>query len=255
MQPLVKICGLTNYEDAALALDLGADAIGFVLAASPRRVEPAVAADILSRLRSEGRLPPPNDRGRAPDPRPRIVTGSSAPRAFGPRAIGVFVNEDPAAMADIIDFVGLDAAQVHGDEAAEDCARFGFPWYRALRARDGAEACALAAMGWACPRLLFDASVAGAYGGSGKAVPGAVALAARDGTRGAGMEFFLAGGIGAANVADILDLVAPDGIDVCSGVEEGPGRKSRAAMEKLFSEIRRSCASATAEGRTHGKAQ
>jgi phosphoribosylanthranilate isomerase len=88
-------------------------------------------------------------------------------------------------------------------------------------------------------RLLFDAAVDGAYGGTGSSVPRAIAVAARDATRASEKEFFLAGGIGPGNVAEIIESVGPDGLDVSSGVEEGPGKKSRAAMERLFAEISR----------------
>jgi phosphoribosylanthranilate isomerase len=198
--PLIKICGITNFEDAALALELAPDAV----------------AAILSRLRAEGAL----------------VPGSA-------EAVGVFVNEDPDAMADIVSLAALDRAQIHGDETPEACARFGFPWYRALRAATDDEAEGLAGLGWACPRLLFDTAVGGSYGGSGKSMPATVAMAARDAARGAGKEFFLAGGIGPGNVAALILEIGPDGIDVGSGVEERPGKKSRAALERLFAEIGR----------------
>jgi phosphoribosylanthranilate isomerase len=87
---------------------------------------------------------------------------------------------------------------------------------------------------WSCGRLLFDAAVTGSYGGTGKRVSSDAALEAGRLVRAAGKEFFLAGGIGPANVAEAIRELGPDGIDVGSGVEEAPGRKSEKALEALF---------------------
>ncbi|MGO8693243.1 MAG: phosphoribosylanthranilate isomerase [Rectinemataceae bacterium] len=215
MRPRVKICGITRFDDAALALGLGADEIGFVFAASPRRIAPEEAASIVERLDRKGWL-------------------------GGKRTVGVFVNERPEEMARIVALVGLDAVQVHGDESPEDCAAFGFPWYRALRIGSEEEALSRCAEPWHCPRILVDAAVRGAYGGTGLRLLPAAARAAAGATRLAGKDFFLAGGITPDNVAEILAAVGPDGIDLSSGVEERPGRKSRPGLERLFAEIARS---------------
>jgi phosphoribosylanthranilate isomerase len=228
MKPKVKICGVTNAEDGALALSLGADELGFVLAPSPRRIEPEALKALLDALRGEGRLP-----------------------SF--RAIGVFVNERTDAMRDIIAYCGLDAAQVHGDETPADCGAFGFPWYRALRIGSVADAGRLVHSGWGCPRILVDASPQSAivakqkaqpsaqtevaYGGTGKSVGTWAALAARDLARDCGKEFFVAGGIGPRSVASAIWSLSPDGIDASSGIEERPGRKSREKLEALFAKI------------------
>jgi phosphoribosylanthranilate isomerase len=220
MRPKVKICGITNAEDGALALALGADELGFVLAPSPRRVEPEAARSILEALRGEPGLPP-----------------------F--RAIGVFVNEGEGAMRDILSFSGLDAAQVHGDEDPVACAAFDFPWYRALRIGSVADALSLVGTAWPCPRLLVDASSRTLYGGTGGRIGAWAALAARALARGAGKEFFIAGGIGPRSAASVIHSLSPDGVDVSSGVEERPGKKSAAKMEALFAEISRASAHAS----------
>ncbi|MFZ4617009.1 MAG: phosphoribosylanthranilate isomerase [Rectinemataceae bacterium] len=222
----MKICGLTRLGDARLALGLGADELGFVLAPSPRRVEPELVKMILEALRGSG-------------------------KPF--RAIGVFVNEAPAAMREILAFTGLEAAQVHGDEDAATCTAFDFPWYRALRpGTDGAAiplAAGTAASGmaaWTCPRILADAAVKGSYGGTGTTLALPLALAARDETRTAGKEFFLAGGLGPANVLGVLAALRGDGIDgnkgidgidASSGLEEAPGIKSPDLLRAYFAEI------------------
>jgi len=210
----IKICGITSHEDARLALDLGADLIGFVIADSPRRVRPEEAGAIVARLRDEGRL-------------------------AGRGTVGVFVNESPAAMARAMSEAGLDEAQIHGDESPEDCADLPFPWYRALRIGSVGDAESRLSAGWPCGRVLVDALSASGYGGTGESVAAAVAIVARDIAAGMGKEFFLAGGIGTHNVASVVRSIRPDGIDVCSGVEERPGRKSREKLERLFAELRR----------------
>lgn len=213
MRIKVKICGITVAEDAELALSLGADELGFVLAPSPRRVEPEAVRAILSRLRGDGRLP-----------------------AF--RAVGVFVNEPVDAMRDIMSFAGLDAAQVHGDETPEDCAAFGFPWYRALRIASVHEALRLVGAGWDCPRVLVDAHARSAYGGTGASIGSWAAIAAGVLARERGQEFFVAGGVRPRSAASFVHSLGPDGLDVSSGVEESPGRKSRAKLEALFRAVR-----------------
>ena len=212
----IKICGITRLEDARLALQLGADEIGFILAPSPRRIAPVAVRALLAALRAEP---------------------GAAARPF--RAVGVFVNEEPDRMREIIAISTIDVAQIHGDEGPEDCATFDFPWYRVIRPASPDEARLLSGAGWNCPRVLADASARGAYGGTGKGLAPEVALAARDSVRAAGKEFFLAGGLGPSNVADAILQVSPDGVDLSSGVEEAPGIKSAALLEALFAVARR----------------
>jgi phosphoribosylanthranilate isomerase len=222
MKMKVKICGITNVEDARLALSLGAQELGFVLAPSPRRVEPDAVRAILEILKGEGQLP-----------------------SF--RAIGVFVNEDAGGMRDIVGFAGLDAAQIHGDELPSACAGFGFPWYRALRIASVADAQRLAPAGWACPRILVDAASQGSYGGTGGTIGTWAALAAGAIVRERGKEYFVAGGVRPRNVASFIHSLKPDGLDVSSGVEEAPGKKSRDKLEALFREIHRAEEARSAE--------
>jgi phosphoribosylanthranilate isomerase len=218
----VKICGVTNAEDGKLALALGADELGFILAPSPRRVAPESVKVIVETLR-----------------------GDSNQGAF--KAVGVFVNEEPRAMRDIMTFAKLDLAQIHGDESPEACAAFDFPWYKALRIGSVADAERLAGRPWLCGRILVDSAppakipstAAGAsYGGTGSPIGTWAALAARVRARESGKEFFVAGGIRPHNVANFIYSFSPDGIDVSSGVEESPGRKSKDKLVALFSAIK-----------------
>jgi phosphoribosylanthranilate isomerase len=213
MKTKVKICGITRLEDALLALSLGADELGFVLAPSPRKIEPEALHRLLSELRG----------------------GDALPRF---RAIGVFVNESADAMRDIISSTGLDAAQIHGDETPSECEAFDFPWYRALRIGSVADAHSLVEAGWSCPRILVDSASHRGYGGTGESIGTWAAIAAGKLARERGKEFFVAGGIKPRNVASFVYSIGPDGLDVSSGVEEAPGRKSRAKLEALFREVR-----------------
>lgn len=206
----VKICGITNIDDALLALDLGADFLGFVFASSPRRIGVGEAAAILRAL----------------------------PASFpSGRAVGVFVNESTAAMRRILEETGIGVAQVHGDEAPEQCASFPFPWYRALRIRGERDLEAARVGEYRCPRILFDALVEGSYGGTGRGIAPVLAARALGAARKAGKEAWLAGGIGPGNVAGIVGSLFPDGIDASSGLEESPGKKSREKMEKFFAAL------------------
>jgi phosphoribosylanthranilate isomerase len=209
----VKICGITNYKDAALALDLGADRIGFVMAPSPRRMESEAVRSIVSRLRDEGRLE-------------------------GRGTVGVFADERPSEIARILSFATLDEAQLEGGESPEECALLPFPWYKKIKVDSVEDAESRVAAGWTCGRILIDAAYSSAAG-AGKTFGVWATLAARDIARGLGKEVVLAGGIGARNVASVVHSLAPDGIDLCSSVEDAPGRMSREKLERLFGELRR----------------
>jgi len=211
----VKICGLTNYEDTALAVSLGADVIGFIFAQSPRKVAPETVAGLLRALSAKGL-------------RDRVIT------------VGVFVNEKQETIERVLRQTGLDTVQLHGDEKSTDADRYPFNWYKALRisSKEDVDTVVVKEQ-WHCSRLLVDAMVAGLYGGTGKKITVDVARYAKKRVKDAGKEFFLAGGITPENVYTVLNAVQPDGIDVGSGVEETPGKKSVEKMERLLGEIKR----------------
>lgn len=189
----VKICGITNGEDAQVAVAAGADALGFVMyRKSPRWVEPSVARAIIADL-------------------PPFVL-----------PVGVFVNEDAAAVRSLMDECGFTLAQLHGDESAAYCQQLGRPVLKALRVKDRGSFLALAEFqGRARVRgVLIDAFSEGAYGGTGHTVDWTLAAeAARS------VPILLAGGLTPSNVAEAVRLVQPYGVDVSSGVEKSPGKK------------------------------
>lgn len=202
--PKVKICGITTVEDARSALEAGADLLGLnFYPPSPRAIGPERAMAIRDAIGDDGQL------------------------------VGVFVNHPPAEMAELVETVGLDLVQFHGDEPWAWVEPFAERAIRALRFDRAPEASELEPwVGvWA---WLFDTPSTRLWGGSGQSWDhGSVAEVARR------HPSFVAGGIGPDNVREIVGAV-PDlyGLDVCSGVESSPGVKDRALLRRLFEEIR-----------------
>ena len=189
----IKICGLTNAEDAQAAAEAGADALGFVFyRKSPRYVELPVAKAIISRL-------------------PPFVL-----------PVGVFVNEQVKVVRDIMDECGLAFAQLHGDESASYCDSLARPVLRAIRLQGRGDLLALAEYkGRVQVRgFLVDAFSERAYGGTGRLVDWTLAAEAAKAT-----HILLAGGLTPDNVQEAIRQVRPYGVDVSSGVEASPGKK------------------------------
>lgn len=200
----VKICGTTNLEDALASVDAGADALGFVFAESPRRVEPAVVAQITRSL---------------PD---------------GIERVGVFVNESAERIREIARQVGLTAVQLHGYETLDvtTALKTGpgspgelqvilvFPMPRSGEIGEG-----LFQFGNA-DRVLFDTAAQGKRGGSGQTwnwKRGKAFLEIL--SNHVKKKVVIAGGLTASNVADAIRALRPWGVDVASGVEREPGKK------------------------------
>ena len=219
----VKICGLTRFEDALVALQAGADYLGFIFyPPSPRAITPEAAATLITRLRAT--LPP-------------------APRPLATRFVGVFVNEPPAAAAAILDGCGLDLAQLSGDEPAADVTDPASPLfgraYKALRPHSLAEADDGAARfaappGGAGPRLLLDTPHGRLYGGTGET--GDWGIAATLAARLPGL--MLAGGLSPDNVAAAVAAVRPFAVDVAGGVERAPGIKDADRVRTFIANAR-----------------
>lgn len=200
----VKVCGITRRDDALLAADLGASAVGFVFwPESPRYIEPAAAAAIALDL----------------------------PADIAP--VGVFVDPTVSELRRVGAQVGLAAVQLHGDESATLCD--GLP-YRVLKAVPVAGAATAAAADRVPSRVtvLLDARDPVRRGGTGRTVDWVLAaeVAAR-------RRVFLAGGLRPENVGEALRRVRPYGIDVSSGVESQPGRKDAGRLRDFFEEVAR----------------
>ncbi len=202
----IKICGLTNAEDASAAVEAGADAVGFVFhKKSPRCAETAAVKAIVKEL-------------------PPFVL-----------PIGVFVNEDAKVVRDIMDSCGLTLAQLHGDETAAYCEMLGRPVLKAIRLRDRRSFLALAEFqGRAGVRgFLIDAFSPDAYGGTGQVADWSLAAEAASAA-----TILLAGGLTPLTVSDAIRRVRPYGVDVSSGVEVSPGKKDHAKLRAFVQAAR-----------------
>ena len=198
---MVKICGITTEADALLAVGLGADAVGFVLAPSPRQVSPGTVADIVKRL------------------------------PHGVLTVGVFRDEAPQRVVDIANHIGLGAVQLHGHETAQQsewvrrrvaCVIKAFP----------AGARAIARFGdFGADFLLID----GASPGSGEVFDWRLDEGVADPRR-----LIVSGGLDPTNVAQAIAHLHPYGVDVASGVESAPGRKDPQLVGAFVANARRS---------------
>ena len=237
-KPRVKICGLTNLEDAQAAMEAGADLLGFIFyEKSPRYVDPRTVASIVGALKSARRAafhPPPSTLCEAP--RSASGVGHSPPSALHPPTlfVGVFVNPSLEQVTQMLNHCGLDLAQLHGEEDPELLAFLARRAFKALRPRSAADAEAAAARYASLgplggPDLLVDAYRPGLRGGSGELGdwPLAAGLASD-------YRLLLAGGLTPINVAAAIRQVHPWGVDVASGVEAAPGRKDHARMRAFI---------------------
>ncbi|MEI6353853.1 MAG: phosphoribosylanthranilate isomerase [Methylococcus sp.] len=198
----VKICGLTRIEDALAAVRLGADALGLVFyPESPRVVSVEVARSIIERL-------------------PPFIT-----------IVGLFVNEDPGTIADIVSEVRLDLLQFHGDETEADCQGFGRPFIKAIRMRSDLDLPAALARFPGASGFLVDAFEADAMGGTGRAFDWGRL------TQAMAQNLIVAGGLRPDNVTAALKALRPYALDVSSGVEAQKGIKDEAKMAAFLSEV------------------
>lgn len=192
----VKICGVTDPADAAMAIEAGADALGFNFYPGSKRY--------LSLAENRGWI---SDLAGQVD------------------RVAVVVNAGPAELSALREAGCFEAIQFHGDENPSACAAAGFPrWMRAVRVKDAASAAQIA--DYATPHILLDAWSAAGYGGTGERLSWDVA-------RGIVLGFpdrriLLAGGLTPDNVATAVRIARPFGVDVAGGVESAPGRKDPA---------------------------
>jgi phosphoribosylanthranilate isomerase len=189
---LVKICGITNAGDARVAADAGADAVGIIFAESPRRVDVEEARRISIAL-------------------PENVI-----------RVGVFVDEDPAEVLMISREVGLDLAQLHGDEPPETVTALREAGVKVMKALRVESAATLEAIDeFEADLFLLDAYSSRARGGTGERFDWGVAksLKGRD-------NIVVSGGLGPENVREAVEFFEPFGVDASSSLEDGPGRKN-----------------------------
>ena len=200
----VKVCGITRVEDALAAAELGADAVGMVFwARSSRYVEPARAAPIARCL-------------------PPMVS-----------AVGVFVDPAEDEVRAILDTVRCDLLQFHGDESPEFCARFGVPYVKAVRMREGTDLNAAAQRHGEARALLLDTYRKSVPGGTGETFDWALVPASLS------KPVIIAGGLDAACIGEAIAAVKPYAVDVSGGVESAPGIKNPEKIEAFIREVQR----------------
>lgn len=214
----VKVCGLTRAEDVREAVELGAWALGFVLAESPRQVTPGQAADLIVAARAVR----PGGRGRAAD----------ADRP-GPISVLVVTTQPTDWVAAALDAAGADAVQLSGGADGAPVADVRAAAAR-LRRRPLVIAAADAADAHLADLVLLDARADGAYGGTGRTLDWAALAARPPASRD---RLVLAGGLRPGNVAEAVRLLRPAAVDVSSGVEAGPGRKDHGALRDFFAAV------------------
>jgi phosphoribosylanthranilate isomerase len=202
----VKICGITNWGDAKLAISAGADALGFnFYGASPRRIALSHAREIIRHM-------------------PRRVA-----------AVGVFVNEAESEILRIARAANLNMLQLHGEETPETVKKLAceFPVIKAFRVRPKFRARELAPYEDAAAFML-DGFEPGRHGGTGKTFDWRVVQQAKRFG-----PIILAGGLRAENVATAIRSARPFAIDVCSGVEARPGKKDAKKLKTLMAAVER----------------
>ena len=200
----MKICGITNYQDASMAVDLGVSTLGFIFADSPRQITPQKARDIILAI-------------------PPFV-----------KTVGVFVNESPAAIKEVKQYCGLDLVQLHGDESPELCSALLPYTVKALRIKDESSLKTSRMYHGKVRALLLDTYAKNRAGGTGKVFDWQLALKIKK----LEIPIVLAGGLGPSNIAGAIDTVRPYAVDVNSGVEKCPGKKSHRLMKELMEKVK-----------------
>ena len=204
----VKICGITNLEDALVSVEAGAFALGFnFYPRSSRYIDPQSARAIIAQL-------------------PTSVLN-----------VGVFVNEaTPDSVARLADAAGVSAIQLHGDESPDYCLALKDRYViKAIRIDSGFSPDR--GLKYETQAILLDAFSGEAYGGTGQTIDWSLALRTRDLVP----RLFLAGGLSPENVVEAIAKVGPYAVDACSCLESSPGRKDAARVRAFVSAAQTKC--------------
>jgi len=200
----IKICGITNLQDAQWAAQCGADALGFVLAESPRRIAPARAREILRRIEP-------------------FVTG-----------VGVFVDLPAEEVKSLLGATGCAVAQLHGSEPPEYLDQLApYAVIKAIRVGPALDATHVGRYK-GVSAILLDTFVEGSAGGTGQRFDPKLAGALVQ----EGWRVIMAGGLTPENVADVVASVRPYGVDVSTGVERAPGSKDPEKVARFIAAVR-----------------
>ncbi len=194
----VKICGITNLDDAKYAIRCKADAVGFVFdKESPRHVAPQRASEIVAQL-------------------PEYIS-----------KIGVFVNADRRFIHDVVSTVNLSAVQLYGHEGADDLINYETSVIKAFRVKNDFDIAVM--RNYIVDAFLLDTHKEGGAGGTGLTFNWNIALRAKEFGR-----VILSGGLDPENIEEAVRFVQPYGVDVCSGVEKEPGKKDPAKVREFI---------------------
>jgi phosphoribosylanthranilate isomerase len=198
----VKICGITNLEDALTAVKLGAHALGFVFAPSPRQIAPQKVRKIIRAI-------------------PPFV-----------KTVGVFVNEAPATIRGVKQHCGLDLVQLHGDESPAFCDELMPYTIKSVRIKDESFLQTSRAYHGKVRALLLDTYSKEKVGGTGKTFDWNLAIKVKK----MGLPIILSGGLGPSNIDLAIHTVRPYAVDVNSGIEKYPGKKNPILMKAVMVE-------------------
>ncbi len=198
----VKICGITRVEDALVAVENGADAIGLVFyEPSPRAVSIEQAIKIVNQI-------------------PAFIS-----------IVGLFVNAEERFIRDVISNVALDLLQFHGDEVPEECSRYALPFMKAIRVKSDTNLVQCAKDYSASRALLLDTYTEGVAGGTGHTFDWGLIPSNLN------KPVVLAGGLTAENVASAIQQVKPYAVDVSGGVELSKGIKDAAKIAAFMQQV------------------
>ena len=200
----IKICGITSMEDAFVAVDAGANALGFIFAKSPRQIIPKQAREIISSL-------------------PPFV-----------QTVGVFVNERSSNIKKIMDLCGLDLIQLHGNESVDECMSLMPRAIKAFRIQDDSSLEQIRPYAGKVRAFVLDTYSKRAMGGTGKTFDWKLAVTAKQ----VGVPVILAGGLSPVNIGEAVSLVRPFAVDINSGVEDSPGRKNSLLVRQAVAAVR-----------------
>lgn len=200
----IKICGLTNMEDALECQKLGVDYLGFIFAQTPRRADPVAVSKIVEALNGEV------------------------------KTVGVFVDETSEAL-DIANYCSLDYVQLHGNQSNEFADKIGRERViRVLKISNRTITVSFSELGDAA-FYLYDTYSKTAHGGTGTTWDWNILKNAKE----LSSKIIVAGGINAENIVDIVSRLHPYAVDVSSGVEERPGKKDLVKLERLVQNVKK----------------
>ncbi len=194
----IKICGITNPDDAIMAAELGVDAVGFIFTTSKREINPKIAREIIEKL-------------------PPFIT-----------TVGVFKNETQKYLNQIADYTNIDIVQLHGNETPDYCNRIKKKVIKRFLINDNNKKTDLVSLmnKYSVSAYLLDPGE-----GSGKKFDWNLAI-------NIDLPLIIAGGLTPKNVKEVINLLAPYGVDVSSGVEKSPGIKDIKKIRRFIEEVR-----------------